>query len=114
MAFLDPILNPVLLPLLNWSPFWGICLVAFIISLLITLAYKLFTNQNEVKRLKEEQKEFQKRIKELRQNPEEMMKVQKDAMKKNMEYMKHSFKPTLITMLPIPSGRKSQRKSGPT
>jgi len=30
-----------------------------------------------------------------------MMKVQKEAMKKNMDYMKHSFKPTLITFLPI-------------
>lgn len=101
MAFLDPVLNPILQPLLNMSPFWGIFLLALVISLIITVVYKLVTNQNEMKRLKEEQKGYQKRMKELKSKPDEMMKVQKEAMKHNMEYMKHSFKPTLITMLPI-------------
>jgi uncharacterized membrane protein (DUF106 family) len=101
MAFLDPVLNPILGPLLNWSPFWGIFVLSLVISLVITLTYKFFTNQTEMKRLKDEQKEFQKRMKELKEHPQEMMKIQKEAMSKNFEYMKHSFKPTLITMLPI-------------
>src|SRR3989344_1965257 len=101
MAFLDPVLNPVLQPLLNASPFLGILILSFIVSLLITLSYKLFTNQQEMKRLKEEQKEYQKKMKELRSNPQEMMQIQKDSMKKNMEYMKHSLKATLFTMLPL-------------
>ena len=101
MSFLDPVLNPVLQPLLSRSPFLLIVLVSFVISLLITIVYKLATDQKEMKRLKEQQKEFQKRMKELRSNPEEMMKVQKEAMKSNMDYMKHSLKSTLITMLPI-------------
>ena len=101
MSFLDPVLNPVLQPLLNSSPLLLIILVSFVISLIITVVYKLMTDQNEMKRLKEQQKEFQKRLKELRSNPEEMMKVQKEAMKANMDYMKHSLKSTLVTMLPI-------------
>jgi len=101
MVFLDPLLNPVLQPLLNMSPFFAILVMALVISLLITLVYKFFTNQGEMKELKGRQKEFQKRLKDLRSQPQEMMKVQKEAMKVNMEYMKHSFKPTLITMLPI-------------
>jgi uncharacterized membrane protein (DUF106 family) len=101
MTFLDPILDPVLQPLLGLGPFWAILVLSLIISLLITLVYKYATNQNEMKRLKDEQKEYQKRLKELRSQPDQMMKVQKEAMKKNMEYMKHSFKATLITMLPI-------------
>jgi uncharacterized membrane protein (DUF106 family) len=100
-SFLDPILNPLLQPLLDTSPFWAVVLLAFVVSLLITLVYKYMTNQDEMKRLKGQQKDFQKSMKELRDKPEEMMKVQKDAMKVNMEYMKHSFKPTLITMIPI-------------
>ena len=40
-------------------------------------------------------------MKEMRDQPDEMMKMQKEAMKTNMEYMKHSFKATLITFLPI-------------
>jgi hypothetical protein len=40
-------------------------------------------------------------MKKLRDKPEKMMKVQNEAMAVNMELMKHSFKPTLYTMLPI-------------
>lgn len=101
MAFLDPVFDPIFLWLLNLSPFWGLLVLALFISVIVTLVYKYFTNQTEMKRLKDQQKEFQKRMKELRSNPEEMMKVQKEAMKTNMEYMKHSFKPMLITMIPI-------------
>ena len=101
MAFLDPVLNPVLQPLLNWSPLWGVCILALIISIIVVIIYKLVTDQNEMKRLKDKQKDFQKKIKELRDKPAEAMKMQKEAMKVNMEFMKHSFKPTLITMLPI-------------
>jgi len=101
MSFLDPVLNPVFQPLLSISSFLAILVLALVISLLITLVYKYMTNQEEMKRLKDQQKDFQKRMKGLRSEPQEMMKVQKEAMKVNMEYMKHSFKPTLITMLPI-------------
>ncbi len=97
MAFLDPVLNPIL----YLGPLWAIVIISLVISLIIVLVYKFFTNQAEMKRLKEEQKDFQKRLKELRDRPEEMMKIQKEAMKKNFEYMKHSFKATFITLLPI-------------
>ncbi len=101
MAFLDSLLNPVLLPLLEKSPFLGILIVSFIISLIIVLAYKYFTNQEAMKQIKEQQKEAQKRMKELKDNPSEAMKLQKEAMGKNFEYMKHSFKATFITIIPI-------------
>ncbi len=101
MALLDPIFNPVLLPLLSWNPFLGIVILSFAISLLISLAYKYFTDQDKMKELKEKQKEFQKRMKELRSQPDKMMAVQKEAMATNMEYMKMSLKPTLYTFLPI-------------
>ncbi len=97
MAFLDPILGPIL----SLPPAAAILLISLIISLIIVLAYKYFTNQEAMKELKTQQKEYQKRMKELRSNPDEMMKVQKEAMGKNMEYMKHSFRATLITLLPI-------------
>ena len=101
MSFLDPILSPVLQPLVNISPFWAIVILAVGISFLSTLAYKYLTDQNKMKDLKEKQKEFQKRMKELRSEPQKMMEVQKEAMKVNMEYMKMSFKPTLFTMIPL-------------
>ncbi len=101
MALLDPILDPVLGPLLNWNPTLGIVVIAAIITVIITLAYKYLTDQDKMKHLKGRQKEFQAEMKSHRDNPEKMMSVQKEAMKVNMEYMKHSLKPTLFTMLPI-------------
>jgi len=101
MAFLDSIFNPVLLPLLNKSPFIGVLIISLILSVIVVLVYKYFTNQVEMKRLKEQQKEYQQKFKELKDKPEEMMKLQKEAMGKNFEYMKHTLKATLITMLPI-------------
>ena len=101
MAFLDSIFSPVLLPFLNKSPFIGILILSLILSVIVVLVYKYFTDQVEMKRLKEQQKEYQQKFKELKDKPEEMMKLQKEAMGKNFEYMKHSLKATLITMLPI-------------
>ncbi|MDO8656817.1 MAG: EMC3/TMCO1 family protein [Nanoarchaeota archaeon] len=101
MAFLDSIFNPVLLPLLNKSPFIGVLIISLILSVIVVLVYKYFTNQVEMKRIKEQQKEYQQKFKELKDKPEEMMKLQKEAMGKNFEYMKHTLKATLITMLPI-------------
>ena len=101
MAILDPIFNPIFGPLLNWNPALGVAIIAAIITVIITLAYKYLTDQDKMKHLKGRQKEFQKEMKSHRDNPEKMMSVQKEAMKVNMEYMKHSLKPTLFTMLPI-------------
>ena len=78
MAFyeiLNPVFNPVLQPVLDKSPFIALVILAVIISLLITLVYKFFTNQEKMKSMKGQQKDFQKKMKELRSNPEEMMKV---------------------------------------
>ncbi len=96
-SFLDPVLGPVLV----LPPFWGLLLLSFVISLIITVIYKYTTDQNMMKQLKDEIKEFQKEIKELRSNPEKAMQVQKEAMKTNMKYMSMSMKATLITFIPI-------------
>lgn len=101
MALLDPIFDPIFGPLLNWNPAVGIVLIAAIITIIITLAYKFLTDQDKMKHLKGRQKEFQAEMKSHKDNPEKMMAVQKEAMKVNFEYMKHSLKPTLFTMLPI-------------
>lgn len=98
---INSILDPIFRPLLIIGPLWAILIISIIISLIITLAYKYFTNQEEMKRLKGEIKDTQKSMKEMKDDPQKMMSMQKESMKKNMEYMKHSMKPTLITFIPI-------------
>jgi uncharacterized membrane protein (DUF106 family) len=88
-------------PFLKFGDGVGIILISVLLTLLITLFYKFFTNQELMKSLKKELKSLQKEMKTLKDNPEKFMKTQKKAMQKNLEYMKHSMKPTLITFLPL-------------
>lgn len=100
MAWFD-FLNPVLNPLLKLGPLWAILILSLVISLVITVVYKYLTDQKRMKELKDEQKELQNQMKSLKDSPQEIIKLQKEAMKKNWEYMRSSFKPTLVTMIPI-------------
>lgn len=100
-SFLDPVLNTVLGPLLSWPPIAAVALISFVMTLVLTLAYKFFTDQKLMKKLKDKSNEFQKKMKELKDDPEAMMRIQKQAMQTQMVYMKHSMRPTLITFLPI-------------
>ena len=95
------LLDPIFFPLLRLPPLAAIILISFLIALVIVFAYKKFTDQDLMKRLKDEIKELQTEMKNLKDNPERMMKVQKQAMETNMKYMMKSMKPTLITFLPI-------------
>ena len=79
----------------------NLLIISFILTGLITLAYKYLSDQKKMKELKTEMKDMQKKMKEFKSQPDKVMSMQKDAMKKNMEYMKHSMKPTLYTFVPI-------------
>lgn len=101
MQFLDPFFNFIFAPLLYLSPGIVIIVVSFLISLLISLAAKLFTDQKQMKSLKDQMKSYQEEMKANKDNAEKVIEVQKQAMKVNMEYMKKSFRVTLITLIPI-------------
>ena len=95
------LLDPVFMPLLNLDVVWVIAIISLIISLIVTLIYKFMTDQNLMKRLKDEMKALKDEMKELKAHPEKMMEVQKKAMQTNMQYMMQSMKSTLVTFIPI-------------
>ena len=104
MAFYDSlnfILDPVLSPFISLGSFWAVLLISFLIALIITIVYKLVTDQELMKTLKEDMKAMQKEMKNFRDNPSKMMEMNKKVMEKNMKYMLHSMKPTLFTFIPI-------------
>ena len=98
---LDAFFDKIFGFMLSWPPFWSILVLSLLISLIIVLIYKWMTDQNEMKRLKDELSSRQKQMKELKNDPEKLMKAQKEAMSVNMKYMGKSMKPTLITFIPI-------------
>ncbi|MFP4189683.1 MAG: EMC3/TMCO1 family protein [Candidatus Woesearchaeota archaeon] len=85
----------------NLHPLISIAIIAFSVTLFTSLVYRFVTDQKVMKTLKGELKDLQKMMKEHRDKPEKLMRIQKEAMEKNMQYMRHSMKPTLFTMLPL-------------
>jgi len=96
-SFLDPVMGW----LLYLHPALAVLVISFIVSILITLAIKLLTDQTLMKDLRDELKDLQKQMKELRTNPNKLAKMNKRFMETNMKYMSHSMRPTLYTFLPI-------------
>lgn len=97
MSFLDPVFGP----LLYLHPAIALILVSLIIALIISIVYKLMTDQKVMKGLKDDIKALQQQMKDLKQQPQKMMNIQKKMMEKNLQYMTKSLKPTLITFIPI-------------
>lgn len=95
------ILDPSAGALLGWNLIYGMIILIGIISLFMTLLQKYATDQNEIRRLKKEQKDFQKQMKELRDQPEKLMEIQKNAMPLTLELMKHSMRPMIYTGIPL-------------
>jgi len=83
------------------SPKLSVIIVSFLITLVMTLVTKKFSDQNRMKELKKIQKACQIKLKDAKGNPEEMGKIQKEMMSCSMELMKHSFRPMLFTFLPL-------------
>lgn len=83
------------------NPFLGVFLLSLFISTVLTLVTKFTTNQTRMKELKDKQKECQKRMKDHKDNPTKMMEIQKEMMQYSGEMFKHSFKPMLITFIPL-------------
>lgn len=98
---LESLTEPILAPFLRLPPFWSIFILSFLLSVLITLIYKVMTNQELMKSLREDMKKHQKEMKQLKNSPEKMMAVQKKVMQKNAKYMMQSFKPMIVTFIPI-------------
>jgi len=83
------------------NPLAALSIVTLVITIAVTLITKFTTDQKRMKELRDEQKKYQEEMKKTRDEPDKMMKIQKKAMTSNLEYMKHSFRSTLYTFLPM-------------
>ncbi|MCK9151336.1 EMC3/TMCO1 family protein [Methanobacterium alcaliphilum] len=88
------------------NPIFTIFLISTLVAFVITLANKLLVNQDRLESLKIEMQEFQQEMMEARKanDPkavEKMQKQQMEMMGKQKEMMTMSFKPMIVTMVPI-------------
>jgi len=86
--------------LLSIHPTILVVSIGIIFSVLMVLLTKYVTDQDLMKRLREETKELQAEIKELKNNPSKMAEVNKRMMETNMKMMMQSFRPMLFSFIP--------------
>jgi uncharacterized membrane protein (DUF106 family) len=87
--------------LINSYPRESVILLSALVTLCMTLVTKKFTNQNRMRELKGIQKACQLKMKDNKGNPQKISEINKEMMECSMELMKHSFRPLLITFLPL-------------
>ena len=80
---------------------WSVIVISLILTLLVNLAVKFLSDQKAMKTLKEETKLLNEEMKKFKNDPSKYLELQKKAMQSNLEYMKHSMRPTLFTLLPL-------------
>ncbi len=81
-------------------PLTIITLIALVVTVIVTFAYKWLTDQKRMKKLRDDLNDYQKEMRDTK-DIKKLSTIQKKAFEANLEYMKHSFKPTLWTMLPV-------------
>ncbi|MEX0932595.1 MAG: EMC3/TMCO1 family protein [Candidatus Pacearchaeota archaeon] len=83
------------------NPKISIVIISFLITFVMVLVTKYFTDQTRMKELKIIQKKHQKKLKEKIGDRKAQSEIQKEIMSLSMEMMKHSFRPLIITFLPL-------------
>ncbi|MBI2448980.1 DUF106 domain-containing protein [Candidatus Pacearchaeota archaeon] len=83
------------------NPKIGVIAIAVFISLIVTLANYFLMDKKRMKEIKERQKELQAELKKHKGNTDKEKEIGQELMSHAAEMLKHSFKPMLITILPI-------------
>jgi len=83
------------------NPRLGIILLSFIVSLFITIVNYFMLDKEKMKEIKERQKSLRAEIKKNKDNPEKIMELNKRMMEDMPEQLKHSFKPMIVTLIPL-------------
>jgi uncharacterized membrane protein (DUF106 family) len=82
-------------------PKTSIIVIGILVSLFISIVQYFVMDKDKMRDLKAKQKTLNEQMKLHKENPQKMMEIQKELLGHSMESMKHSFKPMLITTIPI-------------
>jgi uncharacterized membrane protein (DUF106 family) len=96
-AILDPSVGAVL----GWNLTWGLLLVIFVLTIIMTLVQKYTTDQDTLKEMRKEQKVLQEEMKQYRDDPKKMMELQKKSFEFIPKTMKLSMRAIVYTSIPL-------------
>ena len=83
------------------NPKIGVIAIAVLISLIVTLANYFLMDKRRMREIKDKQKFLQAELKKHKGNKDKEMEISQELMGHAAEMLKHSFKPMIVTMLPI-------------
>lgn len=95
------LLDPTAGFLLTWNVTFGLIIITAIISLILTLVQKYATDQEELRKLKKEQKLLQEEMKLFKDHPEKLMVLQKKQFEFFPRTMDLTMTPLIYTSIPI-------------
>ncbi|MBI5871717.1 DUF106 domain-containing protein [archaeon] len=95
------VLDPTAGKLMNWNIYFGFIVVSLIITLITTLVQKYTTDQETLKKLKQEQKLLQEEMKKYKDNPEKMLEFQKKSFEIIPKTMDITMRPIIYTFVPF-------------
>ena len=96
------VLNPTFGTLLNYNATIGLIIITAIMSLILTLVQKYTTNQEELRKLRAEQKILHEEMKKYKDHPEKLLELQKQQlafMPRTMDITMGSMAYTAIPIL---------------
>lgn len=85
----------------NFSQVVSVIVISLIFTVIVTFIYKKFTNQQELKSIKEEMTQLRGSMKDHKDNPEKLTEINKRIWELSSKQMRSNFKPMLITMIPL-------------
>ena len=83
------------------NPKGSIVAISFLVTLFITVIRYYMTDREKMKDIRMRQKKLRVEMKEHKNNPEKMMEINKQMLEDMPEQMKQSFKPMIITLIPL-------------
>ena len=90
-----------ILELIPAYPRISIIVLSLIVTLLITIVNFFMVDRTRMKEIRDKQKKLREEMKNFKDNPEKMLEINKKMMEDMPEQLKHSFKPMLITLVPL-------------
>ncbi len=87
--------------LIQNNPRISIIIISFIATFFLTIVRYFMTDRDKMREIKERQKKLRLEMKQFKNNPEKMMEINKKMLEDMPEQMKQSFKPMLITLIPL-------------
>lgn len=91
----------MVIELIQQNPKTSIIVMALVISFFVSLVNYFVLDKDKMRDIKNRQKAIQNEMKQHKDNPQKMMELQKEMFSYVGESFKHSFKPMLITLIPI-------------